>query len=138
MKSFSQYLAESNTVGTHNDGPGGPFQQGGGAYLSSSWTGSEMSSTPNYTGHALHLPSLDLAVPTMARTSRIEMLELHKNPIFISLQDGTKLFFTRDEFDRVSKQGSKPEIGKVMMVVFQRNPKDTGEKPSKIQYCRIL
>lgn len=129
---FRQFL-EQNTVGTHNDGPGSGFNPSGGSLLQSDFTGSE--GTPKTTGNALHLPSLDLGLPSVNKTGVIKHLELKKNPIFIMLSDGTKLYFTLDEFNRIP--GEIPKVGKRMTVKFMRNPNDKTKTTSQIQqiYC---
>ena len=124
MLEFKKYLQEQNTVGYHNDGPGAPI-------LNSDATGSE---TPNsYFGNPNFLPSLDMGLPTVTRSSRIIQVERHKNPIFVMLQDGTKLYFTYDEFKRI--KGSEPKVGKTLQVVFQRSPDDSSGNHSQIQSC---
>ena len=126
MLKFKDYvrLREMNTVGYHNDGPGG-------GYLSSDQTGSE--AVP--ADHGNHLPSTDLKIPeelpTVVVTSTIRMLERNKNPIFIFLDDGTKLYLTWQEFNRIG--GKEPEVGRQMRVVFLRRKDDSSESPSQIQ-----
>ena len=112
-------LSEQNTVGTHND-------VASGSYLGTDWTGSD---TPDgLEGQGLHLPGLDL-VPTQSRSAKITFIERNKNPVFIMLQDGTRLNFSWDEFSRIK---DKPEVGKTMTVVFQRWPGDTTEENSQV------
>lgn len=72
-------------------------------------------------------------IPTIKKQSPIASVELTKNPIAIYLADGTKLFFTWDEFKRIS--GDKPCAGKTLYVVMERHPKDTSLQPSKIVKC---
>lgn len=118
---FREFLAltEQNTVGYHNDVATGSF-------LGTDWTGSE--APENLEGKGFHLPGLDL-VPTVTRSSKIAFIERNKNPIFIMLQDGTRLHFTWDEFNRIQDQ---PEVGKTMTVVFQRWPGDTTDEQAQI------
>lgn len=129
MLNFKEYITqlEQNTVGYHNDGQGG-FERTGGAFLSSDQSGSEQDPSGNSSGHPVWLPSTDLAIPndipTMTRTSTIRYIEKNKNPITITLSDGTQLHFTLDEFNRVAKKGGMPEVGKTMKVTFQKNPLD--------------
>jgi hypothetical protein len=119
-------LREMNTVGRHNDGPGG-------AFLSSDQTGSE--AAPDMEGNPLHLPSIDLqipsSIPTMTKTSVIRVVERNKNPIFVHLDDGTKLHFTWDEFKRI--EGKEPSPGKKLYVVLLRREDDKREEPSQVQ-----
>lgn len=108
--------------------PGGMGDSGGGAYLPSSWTGSE--APDDYTGHSLHLPSADLTIPSETRSGRITILRKNKDPIFIELSDGTKLYFTYDEFKRIKPR--EPALGRVMNIAFQRHPKTPIEQVSQI------
>lgn len=117
---FKQYIkiSEQNTVGKHND-----FATS--AFLPSDWTGSE-------TAPDLRLPflsSTDIQIPQISRSSIISNIILNKNPIIIELKDGTRLFLSLDEYNRIQ---NKPEIGKKINVVFQRNETDKSENPSKI------
>jgi len=124
---FKKYLSEQNTIGPHNDGPGAP-------YLTSDQSGSEQPNS-NYSGRPLWLPSHDMGLPTVSKNSKIIAVERNKNPIFVMLQDQTKLYFTYDEFKRI--RGSEPKIGRIMTVVFQRSPGDSSENHSQIQSCMV-
>lgn len=106
------------------------FEQAtGGGYLTSDFTGSEQ--TPKMTGNPLHLPSIDFVVPKIQRSGVIKQLELKTNPIKMLLSDGTRLFFTYDEFKRI--KGAKPEIGKTITVVMQRRLEDKTSNTSQIE-----
>jgi len=83
----------------------------------------------------IHLPSLDLGLPSVEKKSKISILNDKINPIYMQLEDGSKLFFTYDEFKRI--QGT-PLIGKVMQLTMQRLGNDTSVYPSKITACRII
>jgi len=122
---FKQYIKiiEQNTVGTHND-----FATS--AFLPSSWTGTE--AIPD-----INLPFLsgtDLKIPQTSRSSIITKVILNKNPITIELKDGTKLYLSLDEYNRIQ---NKPEVGKNITVDFQRNELNKSETPSKIIGIRI-
>ena len=141
MLNFREYIKkveEQNTVGTHNDGAGGPFRQNNGAYTDSSWTGSETGSTGSYEGHPPHLPSPEIViqstVPTVKKVSKILTVEKNTNPIFVHLKDGTRLYFTIDEFRRIK---GNPAPGKIMTVVFQRAEFDKSNEPSQVQSARV-
>lgn len=82
------------------------------------------------------LPSLDLGLPTVEKRGKIEMVLDKKNPIFVQLSDGSKLFFTLDEFRRI--EGGKPEKGKVMVVSMQRLGGDCSDVPSQITKCCVI
>lgn len=100
-----------------------------GAYVSSDWSGTEVGDTQTSAGHPLHLPSTDMTLPSIEKTGRIVLLHKKKNPIYVRLSDGTEANFSWDEYNRI--QGT-PAVGKVMTVVFQRNPKDFSRNHSKI------
>lgn len=123
---FREYLrlTEENTVGTHNDGPGG-------AYMSTDVSGSEASGTRDMQGHSLHMPGIDIGLPSTNKTAKITFINKNKNPIHILLGDGTKLYFNLDQYKRIS--GPEPKVGIMMSVVFQRFPGDERENPSQIQ-----
>lgn len=122
---FKQYLKiiEQNTVGTHND-----FASG--AMLSSSWAGSE--SPPEKL--LPWLPSTDLNIPSVTRTSFITNIIKNKNPIVIEMKDGTKLYLDIDQYNRI---GKTPEVGQRITVHFQRSPTDTTNQSSKIEKIEI-
>lgn len=80
------------------------------------------------------MPKPELDLPVVHKTARISHLLDKKNPIYIGLSDGTKLFFTHDEFKRIE---GKPERGKDLIVVMQRRPEDTTELPSMISKCIV-
>ena len=105
---------------------------GSAAMLPSNWSGSEQ--TPNMMTQPVFLPSMDLALPSVTKVGKIAMLIKDRNPIMLQMSDGSKLFFTHDQFKRV--KGS-PGRGKMMTVVFQRNPTDRSNMPSRIQSCHI-
>jgi hypothetical protein len=77
------------------------------------------------------LPTEELGLPSVKKTSTISFLERNKNPIFILLSDGTKIYLSWDEFKRI--EGTEPVVGKKMTVVFQRNPADRSESTSQIE-----
>lgn len=125
---FKQFF-EQNTIGYHNDGPGSGFNPSGALFTTSDVTGSEAS--PKMTGNPLHLPSMDAGIPLVQKSGVIKYLELKKNPIFMMLSDGTRLFFTWDEFKRI--KGDTPSPGKRIVVTMQRNPLDKTSTSSQIQ-----
>lgn len=81
------------------------------------------------------LPRIGLDLPTTEKRAKIESIFDKKNPIAIQLSDGSKLYFTLDEYKRID---GKPEAGKTMIVRFQRLPNDSTELPSQISYCRVI
>jgi hypothetical protein len=101
----------------------------GGAFVSSDESGSEQSETLGTQGHALHLPSTDLTIPSVTKSGRITSLIMNKSPIYICLSDGTEAHFSYDEYKRID---GEPGIGKTMTIVFQRHPEDHALMYSKI------
>jgi hypothetical protein len=106
-----------------------------GAYASSDVTGSEQSNTSSSVGHPLHLPDTDLTIPSTIRSGVITTLELKKTPIYIHLSDGTDLYLTRSQYERV--EGGIPAKGKTMTVFFQRRPEDITDMVSKIDKVTV-
>lgn len=136
MGKFKEFM-ENQTIGLgdlgrrinhlyHSDDLGNQIS---GALTSTDVTGTEQPSA-NYAGHPLHLPDIDLTVPSIVRTGRISILQLKKNPIYIRLSDGTEANFTWDEYRKI--EGSEPAVGKTMTVIFQRHPRDISQMYSKI------
>jgi hypothetical protein len=76
----------------------------------------------------------DIGLPSVQKTSRIEHVMDKKNPIYIGLSDGTKLYFTLDEFRRIE---GKPSRGKNMTVIMQRRLDDHSNSPSIITKCIV-
>lgn len=99
--SFSQ-----NTTGKHND-----FATS--AFVSPNWL---------YT---------DLQIPTTEKRSEIQDIEKNKNPIKIIFKDGTKIYLTIDEFNRINSY-KKLKKGEIVTITFQRNPQDNSSNLSKI------
>lgn len=81
------------------------------------------------------LPGLHLDLPTLEKRARIDLIMDKKNPIYVQLSDGSKLFFTLDEFKRIN---GKPERGKTMVVQMQRLGHDSTEYPSQITRCDVI
>lgn len=152
MFNFKEYLGKieeyatgeftvggGNTVGTHNDGPGSGFAGAGGmSFLPTHWTGTEtlqnkLASLDGVIQKSLdHLDLNQGALPLIKKETRIMYLKKENNPIYAHLEDGTRLFFTRGEWERCGK----PEVGHNICVVMQRRPNDNSDKPSQVQYCQ--
>ena len=81
-------------------------------------------------GQAMNLPTTDLTIPSSRGSGRIEFIDMKRNPIPVYLSDGTHVHFSYDEFKRI--EGPKPELHKVMTVMFQRHPEDRTQQASKI------
>ena len=108
-----------NTVGTHND-------YATAAFLPSKWTGSE-----DLSPYSHGAPGTDLAIPNVIKKSKIRSVEMNKNPITIMMMDGTKIYLTLDEFNRINAK-KRLEVGNEISVTFQRHPEDHGGSPSKV------
>jgi hypothetical protein len=108
-----------NTVGTHND-------YATAAFLPSTWTGSEDPGAYSY-----GVPGTEMVIPNVVKKSKIRSVEMSKNPITIMLMDGTKIYLTLDEFNRINSI-KRLEVGNEISVTFQRLPEDRGSEPSKI------
>ena len=82
----------------------------------------------------------DVGVPVVKKRSRIAILDergllsKQKTPVFIQLEDGTRLYMTRHEFERI--QGDKPQVGKTLTVTFQRNMLDHSKEYSQVDSVR--
>jgi hypothetical protein len=81
------------------------------------------------------LPDIDLGLPKVEKRAKIDILMDKKNPIYMQLSDGSKLFFTFDEFKRID---GKPERGKTMVVTMQRLGHDSSDLPSQIVKCQVI
>lgn len=81
------------------------------------------------------LPNIDLGLPQIEKRAKIDIIMDKKNPIYLQLSDGSKLFFTYDEYQRID---GKPERGKTMVVTMQRLGHDTTDLPSKIVKCQVI
>ena len=99
-----------------------------GAFVTSQWNNT---STTPWRGEGslqnVHIP-VDFVIPKIVKTGIIECIKNKQNPIYIRLSDGTECNF----IDFKNVQGT-PALGKVMTVVFQRNPQDLTNNFSKIQ-----
>lgn len=81
------------------------------------------------------LPQMAFDLPSVKKQAKIDLVLDRKNPIYVQLQDGSKLFFTHDEFRRIK---GKPERGKTMIFVMQRLPNDSSSLPSQISQCEVI
>lgn len=81
------------------------------------------------------LPDIDLKIPQTEKKSSIQLIMDKKNPIYIQLSDGSRLFFTFDEFKRIL---GKPAVGKTMIWRTQRLQNDPSSHPSKITMCKVI
>lgn len=83
----------------------------------------------------IKLPNIFLDLPEIEKKSKIVILKDKINPIFIQLDDGSKLFFTIDEFNRIIGQ---PKIGRILKYKMQRLPQDKSKSFSKITSCVVI
>lgn len=130
-----------NTVGTHNDGPGSGFAGAGGmAFLPSHFTNTETLQNKLASLDGVVKKSLDNLnvnqgrIPLVKRESRIMFLRKEMNPIYVHLQDGTRLYFTRGEWERAGK----PDTGARVAVYLQRRANDNSDEPSQIHHIQII
>lgn len=77
-----------------------------------------------------------LILPTKTVTSQIRLLRDKTNPILIQLLNGTKIYLTYDEYQRIKNQN--PQVGKKISVEFQRNPTDMSDNYSMINSIKIF
>jgi hypothetical protein len=119
---FREFFLEQNTVGKHND-----FATS--AFLPSDFTGSEWPDIK-----LPFLSSIDLKIPQTTTKSEIKEIKFNQNPIEITLKNGTKIFLNIDQYLRIYP---KPEVGKNMIVTFQRSPDDSSKTISKIDKIYI-
>ena len=75
-----------------------------------------------------------MGIPLVKKSGRIDVLITKKNPIYVQLSDGTKLFFSPDEYRRIR---GKPGLGKTMTATFQRRTNDGSKQPSQIISCEV-
>jgi hypothetical protein len=117
---------------------------GAGSLLSSDQTGSEGNDTKSLSGHPVFLPSLDMSINNPIGIPQVKKLKIVKyfnykvNPIKIELDDGTSMFFTRDQYERIP--GDKPCIPNLTKVdvQFQRSPEDFSLNTSKISGIKFV
>lgn len=108
-----------NTQGLHND-------RATASFLQTTWTGSEA-----FDKKSPGLPSTDLQIPHVTRRSKIRSVHKNENPIKVMLMDGTTLYMTLDEFNRVNSR-TKLEPGREISVTFQRREDDGSPDPSQV------
>ena len=108
-----------NTAGIHNDAATAKF-------LPTTWTGSE-----NLGSYPHGAPGVDLEMPSVTRTSKIRSVDDRKDPIEVRLMDGTALYLSLDEFNRINAR-TKLDVGRELTVTFQRREGDGSPDPSKI------
>ena len=92
--------------------------------------GGALSSSPDINTINKWSSSIDLTMPSTERSGRIMFIDEKKNPIHVRLSDGSEANFTYDQWRRID---GKPQIGKVMTMVYQRRPDDRNENASKIE-----
>lgn len=81
------------------------------------------------------LPDMNLDLPSIEKKGTIKIIMDKSNPIYIGLSDGSKLFFSIDEFNRIL---GKPLVGKTLVWQIQRSPTDFSSLPSKITFCKVV
>ena len=81
------------------------------------------------------MPNMELDLPCVKKTAKIQILQYKKTPIFMQLSDGSQLFFTLDEFRRIK---GKPEVGKTVNYEMLRLADDKSSAPSMLKSCIIV
>jgi len=111
---------------------------GAGSLLTSDQTGSEGNDTMSLQGHPVFLPSLDMVanngigIPQTDKIGILKSMSYKTNPIVVELDCGTKIFLSKDQYDRCP--GDKPFVPKYtkIYVTFQRHPSDLTMSTSQI------
>ena len=107
----------------------GPF-----GALSTQVTGSQWPDDPLSSGGFMGTNwvngKFDLALPNVSKSSQIKYINRRSNPILIFMLDGTKIYIPYDAFRKINVP---PEVGRTLMVTFQRRTDDKSPMPSKIQ-----
>jgi hypothetical protein len=94
-------------------------------------------------GHPLSMPDIEIVIPGagtvtpyVTRKSRVKSFISNKNPMYIELMDGTKMFMNMDEYKRI--KGDLPLVPKhtEITVYFQRLPVDLSPQSSQIIFCK--
>ena len=118
---------------------------GAGSMVSASWSGSESPDNGGWQGSTLKMPGIDISLPPEGTVSHqlkksgiVKHLIYNKDPITIILNDGTTLYFTYKEYNRI--KGDLPIIPNLtnFEVIFQRLPTDMSSIPSKILACKSI
>lgn len=112
--------------------PTGPFGAMPTQVSGSQWSDSPLRSG-GYMGTDWVNGQFDLALPAVSKTSQIKFISKKKNPILIFLSDGTRLYMPYDSFKKINVP---PEVGRTLMVTFQRRTDDSSMEPSRIQNIR--
>lgn len=111
---------------------------GAGSILTSDQTGSEGNDTLSLQGHSVFMPSLDMVanngmgIPQITKAGIVKRFNFNTNPIVVELDCGTKIFLTKDQYDRCP--GDKPFVpnNTRIEVTFQRNSSDLTMNTSQI------
>ncbi len=82
----------------------------------------------------IQVPKLELDLPAVTKTGKISLIIKDKNPILMQMSDGTQMYFTLDQYKRIK---GNPEVGRTITVVFQRDPTDRSNLPSRINSCQV-
>ena len=74
---------------------------------------------------------LSIGLPQVTKRSKVVRLDYKKRLIEVQLQDGTILYMTRKQFERIGGSPVKPNQS-ILTIVFQRVPWDHRKMPSQI------
>jgi hypothetical protein len=122
---------------------------GPGSYVPMTWSNSDSFQTTynRHIGYPPELPEDDfmlgvrpMDIPRVTRKGLVTKFHDKKNPMFLELSDGTKLFLTLDQYRRI--RGHLPIVPKHshVTVIFQRLPNDNSLDVSQVEkiYCKFL
>jgi hypothetical protein len=133
---FREYIKIREFVDTP---PLGNITQQGNVFgaVPASWTGTQVP-TDHFTDPSPVKPGqteFDLGLPTVTKTAQITFMDEKKNPVHISLSDGTQLFIPYDAFKRIK---GEPGAGKTISIALQRRVDDKSGVPSIIKSIQVL
>lgn len=114
----------------------------GGSMVSTHWSNSDTSATKMFSGHPIELDGIDFVmgsdgihIPTVVKKGKVIKFEEKKDPMEITLEDGSKIFLFPKDYENI--QGQLPVIPNLthLTVVYLRHPKDKSSNASKIHRC---
>lgn len=102
--------------------------------LPTQWTGSQWPDqalrSGGFMGSNWVNGDFDLGLPSVTKSAQIKFIAEKRNPIILLLSDGTRLYMPYDAYKKINVQ---PEVGRTLMVTFQRRGDDSSLEPSQIQ-----
>lgn len=115
---------------------------GPGSYVPTTWSNSnhELTTANRHIGWPLELPEDDfvlgtnpLYIPRIIRKGMVTKFEDKKNPMIVTLDDGTKCYLSMDQYKLI--KGHLPIVPKAthLTIVFQRHPNDKSLEVSQVE-----